>query len=58
MKTCKVELTARGKTLAEVKIQRLIVQRDALLSLLFVIAMMPHIYILKECVGSYTFIKS
>ena len=35
METWKVELTAGGKTLAEVKIQRGIFQGDALLPLLF-----------------------
>ena len=43
MKNWKVELTARGKGLAEVKIQRGIFQEDILSPLLFVIAMMPLI---------------
>ena len=40
-KNWKVELTAGGKTFAEVKIQRVIFQEDVLLPLLFGIAMMP-----------------
>ena len=40
MKNWKVELTAEGKTLAEMKIQRSISESDAL-SPLFVITMMP-----------------
>ena len=42
MKNWKVELTAGGKTLAEVKIKRGIFQRDALTPLLFARAMMRH----------------
>ena len=45
----RVELTARGKSLAEVKIQRSIFQGDALSPLLFVIAMMPLNHILRKC---------
>ena len=45
MKNWKVELTAGGKSLAEVKIQRGIFHGDALSSLLIVISMMPFNYI-------------
>ena len=47
------KLTARGGSLAEAKIQRVIFQRDALSSLLFVIAMMPLNHILKICTNGY-----
>ena len=57
MKNWKVELTA-GEILVELKIQRGIFQRDALSSLLFVIAMMPLNYILRECTGGYKITKS
>ena len=53
----KVELRARGETLAEVKIQKGF-QRDSLLPLLFVIAMMPLSYICRKCSGDFTFTKS
>ena len=48
MKNLKVELTVGGITLAEVKIQKGIFQRDTFSSLLFVIAMMPFNYILRN----------
>ena len=48
MNNWRVELTARGKSLAEGKIQG-----DALSSLLFVITMMPPSHILKKCTGGY-----
>ena len=41
MKNGRVELTAGGKSLAGVKIQRGIFQEDALLPLIFVTVMMP-----------------
>ena len=47
MKNEKVELTAGGKTLEGVKIQRSIFQGDVLSPLLFVIATMPLTYILS-----------
>ena len=53
-----VELIVGRKTLAEVKIKRCLNQRDALLPLLFVIAMMSLNYILWECNRRYTFTKS
>ena len=49
MKIWKVELTAGGRSLAEAKTQRGIFQRDALLPLLFIIAMMPLNNILRKC---------
>ena len=41
MENWKVELTAEGKIFAEVKIQKVIFQIDALSPLIFAIAMMP-----------------
>ena len=58
METWKVELTAGGKSLAEVKIQRGIFQGDALSPLLFVIAMMPLNHILRKCTVGYKLTKS
>ena len=58
MQTCRVELTAGGKSLAEVKIQRGIYQGDALLPLLFVTAMMPLNHILRKCTAGYKLSKS
>ena len=55
MKIRKVGLTAGGKTLAEVKFQRDIFQRDALSLLLFIVAMIPRNYIFRKCTGSYKF---
>ena len=53
MKTGRVELTAGGKSLAEIKIQRGIFQGDALSPLLFLTAMMPLNHILKKCTAGY-----
>ena len=53
-----VELTAGGKSLAEVKIQRGIFQRGALSLLLLVIAMMPLKQILRKCTAEYKLSKS
>ena len=58
MKTWIVELTAEGRSLAEVKIQRGIFPGDALLPLVFVIAMMPLNHILKKCRAGYKLSKS
>ena len=57
MEKWSVELTAGGKSLAEVKIQRGIYQGDALSQLLFVIAIMPLNHILKKCTGRYKLYK-
>ena len=54
----RVELTAGGKGLVEVKIQRRIFQGDALSPLLFVITMMPFNQILRECPGGCKLSKS
>ena len=53
MKTCRVELTTGGRSLAEAKIQRGIFQGDALSPLLFIIAMMPLNHILRKCTARY-----
>ena len=58
METCRVGLTAGGKFLAKVKIQRGIFQRDVLSPLLFVITMMPLSHILKKCTAEYKLSKS
>ena len=49
----RVELTAGGKRLTEVKIQREIFQVDVISLLLFIIAMIPLNPILKKCTGGY-----
>ena len=54
MPTRRVEFTAGGKSLAEVKIQRRIPQGDALSPLLFVTAMMPLNQILRKCTARFT----
>ena len=58
MKDWKRKLITRGKSLAVVKIQRGILQEDALSPLLFLIAMIPLKHILRKCTGSYRFSKS
>ena len=58
MKTCKVELTTGGKSLAVVKIQRGIFQGDALSPLLFIIVMMPLNHIPRKCTAGYKLSKS
>ena len=57
MQTWRVELTAGGQSLAEVKIQRGIFQEDALSPLIFVIAIMPLNYILRKCTAGYKLSK-
>ena len=53
MKTWRVQLTARGRSLAETKIQIGIFQGDALSSLEFIIAMMPLNRIIRKCIAGY-----
>ena len=53
MKNWQVELTAKGKSTTEEKIQRGIFQGDVLSLLLFVIAMMLFNRIHGKCTGSY-----
>ena len=48
MQTWRVDVTARGRSIAETKIQRGIFQGEALSLLLFIIAMMPLNHILKK----------
>ena len=58
MKTWRVELTAGGRSLAEEKIQRGIFLGDALLPLLFIIAMMPLNHTLRKCAAGYKLSRS
>ena len=58
MQTWRMELTAGGKGLSEIKIQRGIFQGDAQSPLLFVIAMIPMNHILRKCTTSYKLSKS
>ena len=58
MEGWKVELTAEGQVLTEVKIQRGIFQGDSLSPLLFVIGMMPLNHILRNTKGGYKFARS
>ena len=58
MKNWKVELTARGRSLADAKAQKSIFQREALSPLLFIIAMMPLNHILRKCTAAYKLSKS
>ena len=58
MKTWRVDLTARGRSIAQTKIQRGIFQGDALSPLLFIIAMMPLDHILRKCAAGYTLSRS
>ena len=51
-------MTAGGKSLTETKIQRGIFQGDALSSLLFIIAMMPHNHKLRNCTAAYKLRRS
>ena len=53
-----VELTARGRSLAQVNIQRGFFQGDALSPLLLVIAMIPLSHMLRKCTSGYKFHKS
>ena len=58
MKTWRVELTARGRNLAEAQIQRGIFQGDVLSPLRFRIAIMPLNHILRKCTAGYKLNKS
>ena len=58
MKTWRVDLTAGGRSIAEIKIQSGIFQGDALSPFLFVIAMMPLNHILRKCAAGYTLSRS
>ena len=53
MKNWRVELTARGKGLAEWKIQRGIFQGNVLSPLLFVIVIIPLNHIFNKCTSEY-----
>ena len=53
METWRLESTEGGKNLLEAKIQRGIFQRDTLLPLLSVIAIMPLNYTLRKWTGGY-----
>ena len=58
MENWRLKLTAEGKSLTEVKIQRGIFQGDALSPLLFIIVMMPLNHILWKCTDRYKLHKS
>ena len=58
LETWTVELTARWKSLAEVKIPGSIFQGDALSLLLFVIAMMPLNHVIRKCTAGYKLSRS
>ena len=58
MKAWRVELTARGRSLAEIKIQGGIFQGDALSSLQFKIAMRPLNHLLRKCTAGYKLSRS
>ena len=57
MENWRVELSAGGKSLAKVKIQRGIFQGYALLPLIFVTVMIPLNHLLWKCTGGYTLTK-
>ena len=58
MKTWRVELTAGGESLADVKIQRVIFQGDTLSPILLIIAMMPLNHILWKFTAEYKLCQS
>ena len=53
MKNWRVELTAGGKSLAEVKIQRVIFHGDILSPLLFAMAIMLLTHNIRKCINVY-----
>ena len=57
MKTRRVELTAKGKSLAETKIKGGKFQGDVLSPLPFIIAVMPPNHILRKCTARYKLSK-
>ena len=58
MENWRVELTAGGKTLTEVKIQGGIFNGDAQSPLLFVVVMMPVSQLFRKCIDGYKLHKS
>ena len=58
MHTWRVELTAGGRSLAEIKIQGGIFQGDAQSLSLFIIAIMPLNHILRKCAAGYKLSRS
>ena len=58
MKNWRVELTAGGKSLVETKIQKGILQGDALSPLQFIIAMVPLNQTLRKCTAGYKHSRS
>ena len=58
MKTWRVELTTKWRSLAQAKIQRGIFQGDAVSPLLFIIDMMPLNHILRKCTAGYKLSRS
>ena len=53
MKTWRVKLTARGRSLPEEKIQRGIFQGDSQSPLLFITAIMPLNHLIRKCTAGY-----
>ena len=53
MNTWRAELTAGGRSFAEIKVQRGIFQGDAQSPLLFIIAMMSLNHKLRKCTAGY-----
>ena len=53
IKTCKVELTAAGRSLTKAKVERDKFQGDVLSPLLFLIPMIPLNHILRKCTAGY-----
>ena len=58
MEACRVELSTGRKSLAEVKILRMVFQGEGVSPLLFVIAIMIRKQILRKCTGGYKLSKS